>query len=484
MAQPEPHAQRPRRLRRFLRRSRDPSSLGFEIDRAALKDAAIVVLPVALLVIGAFWLASRYVKPAPPDTFVMATGAEGGAYHLFGQRYRDILAREGVRVELKTSAGSIENLALLADPYSAVEAAFVQGGVASSENIAGLVSLGSVYYEPLWIFHRFTTDLEALRDLRGRRIAVGAQGSGTRPLALQLLRAVGIDAAPTVLEPLGAAAAAQALIAGRLDAAFIVAGPDAPVVQQLINADGVRLLHLANAQAFARRFPHLGVLTLPRGVIDLAAQKPERDVALLAATANIVVRADFHPALAFLLLNAATEVHSSSGILQRHREFPAARESEFVLSDEAQRYFRDGPPLLRRYLPYWLANFVDRMLVLLVPLLAVLIPAVRILPGLIAWRIKSRVFRWYGEIKYLENEIEHSGRERVADMLARLDAIERGVEHTSVPRAYADYAYNLRIHIDVVRQRVLRLAQADSGETESGAEEGAGAGGANRAPRA
>jgi hypothetical protein len=233
-------------------------------------------------------------------------------------------------------------------------------------------------------------------------------------------------------------------------------------VQRLIKADGIRLFSVSNAEAFARHFPFLNVVTLPRGVFDLARQRPERDVTLLAPTASIVVRENFHPALAFLLLRAAAEVHAPSGILQRHREFPAPRESEFRLSDEADRYYKSGEPFLRRYLPYWLANLVERLVVFLVPLFAVLVPAMKILPGLLQWRAKSRVFRWYGEIKYLESELLNDSRpERIPEILARLEEIEQGVDRTPVPRNYSDYADNLRTHIEVVRSRILRVARAE-----------------------
>jgi len=446
-----------RRLRNFLRHKEGASRFSFEIDRNALKDSAFIILPVVVLIVAAFWFAARYVRPAPPDTFVLSTGAEGGAYNLFGQRYRDILARDDVHVELRASAGSIENLKRLADSSSGVEAAFVQSGVASPKIVAGLVSLGSIYYEPLWIFYRGSKEITLLNDMLDQRMAIGPEGSGTRALALQLLRAVGADPTTATLEPLGGNAAADALMQGRIDAVFFVSSPDAPVVRRLIEAEGIRLLSLANAEAFTRRFPFLSMLTLPRGVVDLAAQLPARDVTLLAATANIVVREDFHPALTSLLLHAADEIHSASGVLQRHQEFPAGRETEFPLNDEARRYFKTGPPFLRRYLPFWLANPVERMLVLLLPLFVVLVPAIKILPALMQWRVRSRVFRWYGEIKFLEAQLLNDpDPARAPEILARLDEIERGVARTSVPRAYADYSYNLRMHIDMVRNRITR----------------------------
>lgn len=452
-----------KRLRRIVRR--DAGAAGFVIDKTALKDAVVVFIPVILLIVAAFWFASRFVRPAPPDSFVMSTGAEDGAYHAFAQRYRDLLARDGVKVELRPSVGSIENLKRLADPSSGVEAAFVQSGVSLPEGNPGLVSLGSIYYEPLWIFYRGRQEIDTFNPLRGRRIALGPEGSGTRALGLQLLHAVGVAQTNTSFEPLTGNAAADALIAGRIDAAFFVAAPDAPVVQRLIKAPGIHLLNLANADAFARRFPFLTALTLPRGVIDLERQLPARDVSLLAATATIVVHEDFHPALAYLLLHAASHIHGNASMLHKQREFPAARETDLPLSDEAQRYFQGGPPFLRRYLPFWLVNLIERTLVLLLPLFAVLVPAFKILPALFQWRVKSRVFHWYGEIKFLEAELlRDPDRTHAPETLERLDEIEQGVARTPVPMAYADYAYNLRTHIELVRNRIRRLARAEHNE--------------------
>jgi TRAP-type uncharacterized transport system substrate-binding protein len=458
---PEPQPRNRKRLRSFLRRREGEPRLRFDIDRSALKDALMIILPALIVVVAAFWIASRFIRPAPPESFVMATGPEGGAYRFFGERYRDILARDGITIDLRPSAGARENLELLLDPGSSVQAALMQAGIAPGENGRDLVSLGSVYYEPLWIFYREARELTLLNELVDKRIAVGAQGSGTRALALELLRAVGARTEQERFRSLGGTAAADALMREEVDAAFVVGAPDAPIVQHLLKAEGIRLLSLANAEAFTRRFTYLSVRTLPRGVLDLAAQIPTHDITLLATTATLVVRKDFHPALALLLLNAASEVHSPSGVLQGHKEFPAARETTFPLNKQAERYLEDGPPFLQRYLPFWVANLIERMLVLLVPFFAILLPAFKILPSLWEWRSKARVFRWYGEVKYLEDDlIRDPNPANVPQMLQRLDAIELGLSHTSIPNSYSDYAYNLRTHLDIVRGRILRLARS------------------------
>jgi TRAP transporter TAXI family solute receptor len=444
---------RGRRRLPIVRRREDSARGGLEIDREALKELAISVGPVVLLIAAVVVVAYKYVEPAPPRSFVITTGAEDGAYHLFAQQYRAILAREGINVELRTSAGSVENLSRLLADDSGVGVGFVQGGVTPAEGSARLVSLGAMYYEPLWVFYRVGRRIDRIGDLGRRRVAVGPDGSGTRALALPLLTISGAGGA--TVRSIGGQEAVAALRQGTIDAAFFVAAPDAPTVRDLLAVRELRLLSIANAQAYARRFPFLTPVVLPRGVFDLARDVPADDVTLLAATANLVIREDFHPALAYLLLQAATEVHAGPGMLQRPREFPAAREAGIPLSAEAQRYYRTGKPFLQRFLPFWVANFIERMTVLLLPLVAVLIPAVKLAPAIYRWRVQSRIVRWYGELRSLEADIAgRASAATLADDLERLDAIERGVNATRVPTGFSHDFYDLCGHVAMVRSRL------------------------------
>ena len=444
-----------RHLRAILGKAEDGGRRQF--TKETLKDLLITVALPLLAVIAAFWVAARFVKPAPPDNFVMTTGADGGAYHLFAQRYRDMLKREKITVTLKPSAGSIDNLQRLLNRAANYDVGLIQAGVVVGDPPVGLRSLGAVAYEPLWIFYRGKEEIDKLSQLAGKRVAIGADGSGTRALALQLLKASGVDGSSSELLPIGGNEAVTALIEETVDAALLVASPDAPTVQTLAKAKDIKLANLIQAEAFTRRFPYLTAMQLPRGAIDIAADLPARDVTLLATTANLIVKEDFHPALGFLLLQAATEVHGRAGMLQKAGEFPAAKEIEFVLADEAARYYKSGTPFLQRYLPFWVANLIERMAVLLLPLIAVLLPLFRILPALIQWRYKSRLFKWYGQLKFLEAQVAaNADPTQLGSYLGRLDEIEEGVNHTRVGASYADYVYNLRLHVDLVRQRLQR----------------------------
>lgn len=428
----------------------------------SLRDLLATAWPIVLIVGAGFVVAWQYVEPAPPRTLTLTTGGEAGAYHAFAQAYARILERHGVEVRLQTSAGAIENVARLR--AGAADVGFVQGGVPlpeSGDEDLALRSLGSLYYEPVWVFYRGTQPVARLADLAGRRIAVGAEGSGIRGLALTLLEANEIPIDRNLL-PLTGLNAAEELQHGRIDAAFVIAAPEAPVVQVLLRSPGVRLLSFAQAEAYVRRFPYLTRVVLPRGAVDLVRDVPARDVHLLAATANLVVSERTHPALIALLLQAAREVHGRSGFFQRAGEFPADRDHTFPLDPDARRYYQSGPPFLQRYLPFWAAVLVDRLIVLLLPLVALLLPLLRIAPAVYSWRIRARIFSCYGELKYLEHELRTRYEPaRHADYLARLDRLEEEANSRNVPLAFTDLVYTLREHIHLVRRTLARLPNTE-----------------------
>ena len=451
MTNPAPNKTKKRWWRK-LRRGSD----GVAAEAIAVRELLIVILIGAVIIGGAFMIAFHFVRPAPPSKFVISTGYETGAYHLYGQRYRELLAREKIEVELRTSTGSVDNLKRLLNPESGVDVALIQGGVAPPADVEhGLVSLATLYYEPLWIFYNHDTELLRLAQLGGKRIAGGPEGSGTRVLVSNILQASGALKPQATLSPLGGMAAADALIAGQLDAVLLVAGPDAPVVQKLLKTPGIRLMNLSHSEALARHFNYLSMVTLPRGMIDIAADIPSTNIRMVATTATLVARSDFHPALVGVLLQAAVKVHGRAGIFHTAGEFPVAREGDFPVSENAERYFKSGPPFLQRYMPFWVANLIERLLVLLVPLIAVLIPVMRIMPAVYDWKVKRKVFRWYRELKAVEIEARRNpDKTDTAELLAQLDEIEGGVDATQVPLTYWDYVYTLRGHIAMVRTRL------------------------------
>lgn len=426
------------------------------------RDVIFVALPSLLLAILAFWLAAQFIKPAPPEHLTLATGGEGGAYQRFGALYTDVLTQYGIHLEAQPSAGSLENLQRLRDRSITLDAAFIQGGTARPQEGDALVSLGDLYYEPLWVFYRQGAaksgkDLGQILDLKSRRVAIGQPGSGTHYLALEILAANGLDANNTQLIESGGFDVAARLQNGELDAAFVVGPTQSALVWALLYTPGVRLMSLTHAEAYTRRFPYLTHLVLPRGAIDLTQDIPAHDMQLVSTTATLLAREDTHPALIWLLLQAAHDVHGEPGVFQKPGEFPRASHGDFPLAQEAERFYTSGKPFLQRYLPFWAAIWVDRLVVLLVPLLVVLYPLLKVAPGLYGWRVRSRIYRRYGELKFLESEVEESPSRHTRDAwLERLDAIEADVSRIRTPLAFANMLYTLRQHIGLVRETILK----------------------------
>ncbi len=433
-----------------LKQVSDPA--GARLRREIWMWAALAAALIAV----AFAVAVRFVQPAPPSKVVMSTGRPDGDYHRYGLEYRKILAQQGVDLELVTSDGALENIGRLMDPSSRVDVAFFQSGTGFAANAPHVESLGTLYYEPLWVFSR-GAPISDLHELSSKRIAIGPEQSGTRPLALQLLAVNLAVMPPTELLPMPGEDAAGMLERGELDALFHVAPAESQLVQRLIAIKGVRLLSFDRAQAYVRRFPFLNKVTLPRGVFDLAGNVPDHDIVLLSPTANLLARDSLHPALAYLLMSAATTVHGEGSLLSPRGQFPALLDAGFPYSDEAVRFYKSGEPWLQRYLPYWVAVLVDRLWVLVLPFLALVVPLSRLLPQVYAWRMRSRLYRWYARLKEIELELEDKpAAGALEQMLKRLDEIEAAVSHLALPLAFSENLYSFRSNIGLVRARVQK----------------------------
>jgi len=416
------------------------------------------ILTIAALVVIVLTASIYIVETMPPRTVVMATGAEGGANHQMGLRYRDILAQSGIKLRLVPTSGGLENLALLKDPKSAVGVGFIQGGTTTEKESPDVESLGTVFYEPLWFFFRGEPG-DDIRALRGRRLSIGPEGSGTRALALELMKKFKLDTVIGEVSGFTPQVAADKLIAGDIDAAFIITAWDSPVVQQLMDAKGIALASILRADAYIAHYPFLNKLTLPAGVSDLLNNRPPVDTVMLAPKGSLAVRADLHPAIQHLLLTAAQQIHSQPGIFQKAGQFPAAESIDLPLSDEAQRFYKRGLPFLQKYLPFWIATLVERLLVVLLPLAAVLYPVFRFLPQIYDWAMQSKIRRLYDEMRLIESEMELQGGRDDDAIDAKLEDLGQRAHRLSLPTSYASMLYTLRSHINLVRGRLASLAQ-------------------------
>ena len=430
------------------------------IVRLSWRDLALTLGPILLISAAAIWGALYFVRPAPPDTIIISSGPDGSTFRAYAEQYREILARNDVALEILPSKGGLENLERLSDPGFEVDVGIVQGGLAAGKKIEDLVSLGSITYVPMVIFYRSVAPIERLSQLKGKRVAVGREGSGARFLALTLLKANGIEPqGPTRLLDLGGEDAARALLGRKADAVFLAGdSATAPLMRKLMRTPGIRLFDAVQADGYARRFHYLKKLELPMGSIDLGHNVPAKNLSLLAPTAELVARSNLHPALSDLLIEAAREVHGKATLLARAGEFPAPLEHEYPLSDDATRYYKSGKGFLYRHLPFWIASLADRTMVVLVPIILLLIPGLRMVPTLYRWRISMRIYRRYGELMALERAVlAHPGPGQRTELLKRLDDIEKAVNDMKMPVTFAEQFYVLRQHISFVRERLTQV---------------------------
>ncbi len=414
----------------------------------------LLSLVAAAIVALGFIITYQFVDPAPPERVVLATGAEGGAYQQFGKDYAAYLAANGIEVVLRETAGSAQNLALLRGD-SDIDLAFVQSGLAEAGDQGQVMALGSLYFEPLLVFIRDDYPASAIRDLLNARLSVGEPGSGSRAIALKLLAANGIDENEANFVSVPADDVGNALRAGVIDVAFIVADPQSDMAMRLVMEPGISLIGIARADAYARRYPFLSSIDLPEGVLDLAANKPDRDTATVATTAMLVSRANLHPALVDLLLVAARDIHGSHGLLADRGEFPSPRYVDFQLSAEAERHFRRGPPFLMRYLPFWAATFIDRMWVMVFPLIGLAIPLFKLVIPAYRWQVRRRFLKLYAELESIDpNIVPIRDAADASNRKSRIDELEKLSAVTTVPREYKDAIYKLRRDIDLIRRRL------------------------------
>lgn len=428
------------------------------LNRRSLGDILLIFAPALLITVIGFVIAFQFVEPEPPRHITMATGPAEGAYYRLALRYQEILAREGIKLELLETAGSEENLQLLQQPDTPVELAFFQGGAGLKQQPDGIESIGSVFFEPIWLFWRDNAP-DQLAPLHGKRIAAGEQGSGTREAMQYLFKANGLDSSEVEAVALSGSEATRALLDGEVDVAAFVSVYDNAYIHELLLADGIALMHFDRGEAYQRRFRFLSRVSLPRGFASLERDLPRADVPLIAMVANLVIRDSLHPALIALVSSAAKEIHSPGDVFSRPHQFPSVDNVVLPLNEDARRYITKGPPLLQRYLPFWLAIAIDRLTVLLIPLVTLLYPLFKVLPPTYRWRIRKRIYRYYRALLDIDAILSNDpDDQQVERCRKRLKAIAGELNTLSVPISYADNLYNLKMHLKLVSARLEQWA--------------------------
>ena len=409
---------------------------------------------LALLIM---FLAYQFVEPAPPKKITIATASANGAYFAFATEYQQLFARENIELEILETSGSVENLKLLQEKKA--EVAFLQGGIGKESDYPEFRGLASLYHEPLWIFVKKDLEVTTIQDLRGLRVAIGEEGSGTRKMALQVLSDNNLAQGDKVqLLPLNGTDGARELLLHNIDALFLVTRAGSPLVRQLTLDQRVRLVDMERAEAYTRLHKYLSQVILPQGVLDMEKNIPDQDVHLIAPAATLVTNGDLHPALTDLLIQITAAVHKDATILSVGKTFPSPDNLDFPLSKEAERYYRSGPPFLQRYLPFWAASLVDRLKLMILPLIALLLPLTKVLPPTYQWRMRSRIYRWYDELHELDVYTwENADSEVISQALSVLDEMEHDVRQVEVPLSYSEELYHLRLHIELLRNQLGRI---------------------------
>lgn len=435
----------------------------------SLRDLVASIGPFALLTVALLALTYWWLNPTPPKRVVLATGPEQSAYDEFGKRYAEALKRYGIEVELLRSEGSSDNLALLRSGQA--DLGFVQGGTADIgfDDEDAITSLGSLFVEPLWLFYREdaaqrlrqSDTVSHLSELRGWHVNVGTAGSGVPRLFSTLLDVNRIPPGALRLSEMEQTPATVAFLDGQIDAVVFASAPESLMVQMLLQTPGIRLLDFAQSEAYSRRFGYLTPVVLPQGVVDLAANNPQQDVRLVASTTSLLASTETHPAILQLFAQTATQLHGGAGWFSRTREYPSLEHTEVPVSQEAVRAITNGPPFLQRYLPFWMANLIERMWLAMGLIIALALPLSRVVPPLYTFRIRSRVFRWYAELRDIEQRAEAQGDnegDTVQSLLDQLDTLESKAEKIVVPLSHTDELYALRNNIHLVRKKLLRKA--------------------------
>jgi TRAP-type uncharacterized transport system substrate-binding protein len=400
---------------------------------------------------GAVWLVVEYFNPAPPSTVTIATGPKGGTYEFFAQQYREKLAQSRVKLNIRITDGTSENIRLLEDPTSGVQIAFVVGGVSNNLKAPGLLSLGRVDYQVFWLFYRGTETLGHLTQLKGKRIGVGPEGVVTT----RVLEAAGVNSRSATLLPFTGSAAVEALLDGRLDAIFVALAPESSIIQPLLRDPNVQLMSVSQTDALTRIFPDLIRLVLPQGVIDLEHNIPPNDVNLIGTTNAVVVREDLHPEIIDLLAKTLVEVHGGAGIFQRAGEFPTQTDPEFAVADGAREFYKNGPSYLNKYLSYWTVSLIKKIIAVVLSCAVVLVPFSRIVPNLSTWVVRDRMRDLYRQLRFVEAEMQTDLTASQLDTLqSDLEIIEQSANQLGVPVRHSDLFFELKTHIDLVRQRL------------------------------
>lgn len=416
-----------------------------------------VTVPVILLIVGAFYFTAQFIQPSPKKEITIAAGSKTGNYYKTALEYKKLLEKDKVKVNILTSAGSIENIEIL--KQNKADIAFLQNGTISNETAKGITSLASIYYEPLWVFYKNDGySIEYIIQFITKKISIGKEGSGTKNLATNILKDNGISNENSTILNYEPNKAKEELLKGNIDAMFVVTSHNSNVVKELLADPKINVLSFKRAKAYSRKYTFLEALTLYEGTLDLYRNLPNENINVLSTTANLVINKDFPPELTRLFLKKVKEVHSKKDLFASAGQFPNKTNMVLELNEEAERYFKNGDTWLEKIFPFWIASNIDRLKILIIPLLTLLFPLFKGFFPLYNWSMRSKIYRWYDEIRKIDNEIESLENHRLKEELEKIEKLRMEIsKETKVPLSFMGEYYNLQLHIDHVKYRLEKL---------------------------
>jgi TRAP transporter TAXI family solute receptor len=408
-----------------------------------------------LLVLG---ISYQFIDPAPPKKLSIATGTTSGSYYKFAQEYKKLLEKEKFELLIVPTQGSVEALKKLQNKE--VDIAFVQGGVANEEEVKTLRSLASIYFEPLWIFYSEKFDFKYINELKGKKVSIGSEGSGTKPLALEILKQNSIDKTNTTLLELSNEAAQQALNKGEIDVLFSVISPSSKMVQSLLSNPKVKLLNIQRASAYSKKLHYLTPVSIGEGVVSLENNIPPSNITLLSTTATLVGQKDLHPDLIRLILKTAKQVHSTPSLFENNEIFPSKKYLQIPLHVDAKHYLEKGDSFLEKIFPFWIASSIDRLVIMIIPLLTLLIPIIKGALPLYRWRIRSSIYKWYKILHEIDLKLESLDKSELPKIKEDLEKMAEDIQKSSkIPLSYMGEYYDLRVHANLILGRIEKLLQ-------------------------
>jgi len=413
-----------------------------------MKDFFKIWLPILLLIALSFFFTYRFTMEKPKNEISIATGREGGAYYRYALEYKELLKQDNITLNIVTTAGSIEVIKLLKEKK--VDLGFVQGGTVDKESKKVLHSLASIYYEPVWIFYR-GDELTYLNELKNKRIAIGEEGSGVRPVAMELLNLNGIDKSNSDLYNYSTKKSIQKLKSGEIDVFFAIASPQSETIKSLLLDKNIKIMNLKRAKAYRQAYFFYKVLTLGEGSINLQENIPSQDIQLLAKTAFLAANDGLPSRLERLVLRKAKEIHSQKGVFEESNEFPNQLNLEIPIGKDAKRYLENGDTFLERIFPYSIAQQIDRFKLLIIPILTLLIPFFKGALPLFRWTTRRKIYKWYEKVGTLDKGITTLSKEELIKNREELEQLLNQVkEETNVPLSYMGEYYDLMLHIDMI----------------------------------